>query len=314
VQVEATGVCGSDIRGYHGTHPEIKQYPIILGHEFAGTVAELGPGVAAPAVGTRVTVEPLNVCGRCRGCVEGNYQLCNDLQLNGHHYEGSFAEFAKAKAHFCYAVPDEMSMETAAFGEPVAVAVHAVKRAGVEIGDLVVVLGAGPIGNLCMQVARAAGAKTLITDIDPPKLEIAKECGADSVANAAEESVEERVSCLTDGDGADIIIEAAGTAQTLAQTVHLARKGGTIVAAGFTAAETDSISLTDLTIKELNLLGTVIYCRDYGPTVELLASGQVVTEPLVTHRYTLESFVAQAGEVASKPSGMIKPMILPQDE
>jgi len=312
VRVEASGVCGSDVRGFHGTHPEIEHYPIILGHEFAGTVVELGTDVAAPAVGTRVTVEPLAVCGVCRGCVRGTYQLCNSLKLNGHHYEGSFAEYTTAKARFCYPIPTEMDMETAAFGEPVAVAVHAVKRAQVALGDFVVILGAGPIGNLCMQVAKAAGARTLITDVDSRKLTVAKKTGADLTANATSEPVRELVLALSNGDGADVVLECAGAAATLGESVHLARKGGTVVAVGFTAAETDAVSLTTVTIRELNLLGTVIYAWDFPATVDLLATGAVRTKPLTTHRYSLETFVEQADTIAAKPRGMIKPMVLPQ--
>ncbi len=312
VRVEASGVCGSDIRGFHGRHPDIKDYPIILGHEYSGTIVALGSQASGPAIGTRVAVEPLTVCGRCRGCIEGHYQLCDNLMLNGHHYEGSFCEFTRAKSVFCFPIPDAMSFRVAAFAEPVAVAVHAVKRSRATVGDLVVVLGAGPIGNLCMQVARAAGARVLISDVDPPKLDVARATGADFVVNAATESVESVVRALTGGTGADIVMEAAGVSTTLQQTVHLARKGGTIVAVGFTADDTDSIRLTDVTIRELDFLGTVIYCRDYPATLDLLSSGRVVTEPLATHEYTLEALADQAAVVASKPSGMIKPLVLPQ--
>lgn len=309
IRVEATGVCGSDVRGYLGTHPEIPHYPVILGHEFAGTVVELGPCAEGPAPGTRVAVEPLFVCGKCHGCLTGQYQRCSRLELNGHQHPGSFAELTCSPAHLCYPIPDSMDWETAALAEPVAVAVHATNRARPMLGDVAVVLGMGPIGLLCLQTLRLAGCQVMAVDVVPSKLAVAAQLGAEAVVNAGTESVEEAVLDATKGVGADLVLEAAGVPATLAQTVHLARKGGTVVLVGFTGAAADEVSLTKVMVKELHVLGSVIYAhRDFPDAIRLLATGQVQGGPIVTHRSDLDGLADLVVAACDKSGGMLKPV------
>jgi L-iditol 2-dehydrogenase len=292
VKVKASGICRSDVKGYLGTHPGVI-YPMILGHEFSGEVAALGEGVesaygdAPLEVGDGVIVEPLFPCGECTACLAGDYNLCYGLTMAGHQAPGSFAEYAIARAALLYPKDQSLSFDEAALMEPLAVAVHAVKRAGTSIGDMVVVLGSGTIGLLTMQVAKKAGATVIATDVSGDKLHLAADLGADYVVNADTSDPCELVMAVTRDRGADVVIDCAGTPQTLMQTVDLVRKGGTVTMIGWTGEESDRISLTKITRREINLLGSIIYCRDFPTAIELAVSRNVNLSSIITHEFEL---------------------------
>ncbi|NQT86108.1 alcohol dehydrogenase catalytic domain-containing protein, partial [bacterium] len=176
VEVRATGLCGSDVDGYLGRHPMI-QWPIIMGHECAGVVAEVGAGVTAWKPGDEVAVEPFFTCKTCPACIQGKYNLCKDLLITGHQVAGSLAEFVIAEAGFLHRKPDNVSFEAAAIAEPTSGSLHAVERCGLRLGDVVVIIGCGTIGVLAMQHAINKGAEVLIADIDDRKLEVARSLG-----------------------------------------------------------------------------------------------------------------------------------------
>lgn len=310
IQVRASGICGSDVRGFLGTHPEIDRYPVILGHEFSGVVAEVGANVRECAPGDRVIVEPLFVCGDCPACRAGDYHLCRHLTLNGHRKPGSFAEYTIVPSRFVHPMPETLSFEQAALAEPLAVAVHAVKRLNPKVGELAVVLGAGPIGLLTMQVLKTAGCRLIVSDLEPFKLDIAKSLGAEHIVNAGEVNVVEFVRDLTDGWGADLAVECAGAKQTLAQSVEVIHKGATALLLGFTGSDRDEINLTNITITEKTVMGSVIYCRDFPTTIHLMATGQVQLDPLITHRFPLEDTLP-ALQTAIKKERILKGLIIP---
>jgi len=311
VRVRATGVCGSDVRGYQGIHPEIKNYPVILGHEFAGEVAAVGGKADGWRVGQRVTVEPITVDGTCAACLRGDYHLCDNLSLNGHQYPGSFAEYTTAKKRFTYPIPDSMTFEQAAMIEPLAVCVHAVRISGLQVGDFCLVLGGGTIGQLAAQVAVVAGATVMLADPFPFKREVAQRCGIHYSADPFNENLETAIRERNGGELADVVIEAAGAQESLAQSVHLVRKGGTIVPIGFTAQAEDRINLTLVTIRELRLLGTVIYRGDYPRSIQLVEQGRVQLEPLMTAFSTLEETEQAIKTVIEARERNIKSMIRP---
>ena len=311
IEVKASGICGSDVRGFEGTHPEIDQYPVILGHEFAGVVAEVGEGVQECSPGDHAIIEPLFVCGKCPGCRAGDYHLCQNLTLNGHREPGSFAEYTIVPAGFVHPMPDNLTFEQAALAEPLAVGVHAVKRLHPKVGDLAVVLGAGPIGLLTMQVLKVAGCRLIVSDLEPFKLELAKRFGAEHVVNAGESSVVEFVQDLTDGWGADVAVECAGAKETLAESVEVIHKGGTALLLGFTGSDRDEINLTNITIAEKTVMGSVIYCRDYPTTIHLMATGQIQLDPLITHRFALEQTRIALETAAEKKDHILKGLIIP---
>ena len=186
VKIMKIGVCGSDIHVYHGEHPFTK-YPVTQGHEVSGEIAELGEGVTGLRVGQKVTIQPQVVCGKCYPCRHGKYNLCEELKVMGFQTTGVASHYFAVDAQKVTPLPESMSFDEGAMIEPLAVAVHAVRRAGDMEGKKIAVLGAGPIGILVAQAAKGMGAESvLITDISDVRLQKAKECGADFCVNTKE--------------------------------------------------------------------------------------------------------------------------------
>jgi L-iditol 2-dehydrogenase len=308
VRVRASGICGSDVRAYLGVHPEVV-YPIIPGHEFSGEVAALGEDVEGFEIGDGVIAEPLFPCGQCPACMAGDYNLCGELAMTGFQVPGSFAEYAIAKAALLYPKDQSLSFDEAAMIEPLAVAVHAVKRARISIGDTVVILGAGSIGLLTMQVARRAGATVIAADVLEDKLHLAAGLGADYVVNADTSNPCELVMAMTDERGADVVMECAGTLQTMAQTVDLARKGGTIVMVGWTGNGSDCISLTKITMNEINLLGSATYRRDFPTAIGLAVSRDVDLGSMISHEFELTEVGEALEELSRDRHDIIKAIV-----
>ncbi|MFC1716332.1 zinc-binding dehydrogenase [Candidatus Poribacteria bacterium] len=308
IRVKSSGICGSDVRAYLGLHPEVV-YPVTLGHEFSGEVAALGDGVEGFKIDDGVIVEPLFPCGECADCLAGNYNLCDELAMIGYQVPGSFAEYAIARASFLYHKGESLSFNEAALVEPLAVAVHAVRRAGVGIGDLVVVLGTGGVGLLVMQVAKKAGAMVIATDRSSEKLHLAADMGADYVVNTDSSDLHELLMAITKDRGADVIVECAGTPQTMIQVVDLVRRGGTIVMVGWTGNELDQMPMTQITMGEINLLGSATYCRDFPTAVELAISREVNLNAMISHEFRLSEVGGALEELAEDQHAIIKGIV-----
>lgn len=287
VKVSATGLCGSDVDGYLNRHPMIG-YPIVLGHECSGVIAEVGKNAVGVKVGDEVVVEPFFTCRKCPACLRGQYNLCKNLLITGHQVNGSLAEYMPADSRFVHSKPENISFDEGALAEPLSGSLHAVKRAGVGIGDFVVIIGCGTIGSFSMQHALNAGAEVLICDVCDFKLETAQKLGADHTLNVSGENLAERVMALTGGMGADIVIEAVGRPETLAQTTALVRRGGTIMLIGWTGNKTDPFDLTALTLDELSVLGTLGFCWDFPSALAAVRRGKVNMGAIISHRFPLE--------------------------
>jgi len=287
VEVRATGLCGSDLDGFLGRHPMIG-YPIIMGHECSGVIAAVGKGVTDVSEGDEVVVEPFFTCKKCPACRDGKYNLCKDLLIIGHQIPGSLAEYVLEEACFVHPKPANISFDEGAIAEPLSGSLHAVKRAGVGIGDFVVIIGCGTIGSFSLQHAKNAGAEVLIADREDFKLDVAKELGADHVFNVTRDDLREKVMELTGGIGADKVVEAVGLPETLAQTTGLVRRGGTIMLIGWSGNKTDPFDLTSLTLDELTVLGTLGFCRDFPTALSLAERGKVRLDAIISHRFPLE--------------------------
>ena len=287
VKVKATGLCGSDVDGYLGRHPMIG-YPIIMGHEFAGVIAAMGKGVTSVREGDAIVGEPFFTCKKCQACLEGKYNLCKNLLITGHQVPGSLAQYVLAEALFVHSKPENVSFDEGAIAEPLSGSLHAVKRAGVGIGDFTVIIGCGTIGSFSLQHAKNAGAEVLIADTQDFKLDVARELGADYVLNATREDLKAKVDELTDGVGADKVIEAVGLPETLAATTTLVRRGGTIMLIGWTGNKTDPFDLTSLTLDELTVMGTLGFCWDFPTALGLVRRGKVRLDAIISHKYPLE--------------------------
>ncbi len=308
VAVARVGICGSDLHAYHGRHPFI-QLPVVPGHEFAGTVVEVGVEVCDIAPGQRVTVEPSLVCGVCYNCAHDRYNICEQLKVIGCQSPGAMSDFLTVPASKALVLPDDLSWDQAALAEPLAVAVHAIRVAQLRRGAKVVVLGAGTIGLLTMQVAKAMGAgSVMITDLIQQRLDLARELGADYVVNPARTDLTQEIESVFGPQRADVIVECAGVAGTVRDAIGVARKGTRIVIAGVFEEEVP-LNLGLVQDRELELAGTLMYASEDFPTaLDLLENGEVQVAPLITHRFSLEH-AAEAFATADRRKGALKVLI-----
>ncbi|MCB4305072.1 galactitol-1-phosphate 5-dehydrogenase [Clostridioides difficile] len=300
IKVKVAGICGSDISKYSKTGPHMVGE--ILGHEFSGEVAQVGKEVRSFKIGDRVAVCPAMPCFECDECKKGLYSRCNNVAIIGNkELGGCFAEYTKVKERNLIKIPDEISYETAAALEPVCIAGHGLFRSEAKVGDTVVVLGTGPIGLFSIQWAKIFGStKIIAVDVFDEKLDLAKELGADICINAKEKNIVEEIKMLTDGDGADIVIESAGTPMTCGQVLLLAKKGGTVLYAGvpygdvaLTREQFEKIVRSELTVKGTWFGNSFPFPgKEWSAGLYHMQKGDMNVEKLVTHRINLEEVPA----------------------
>ncbi len=292
IKIMEIGVCGSDIHVYHGEHP-FTSYPVTQGHEVSGLVEQLGPGVTGLTLGQKVTIQPQVVCGQCWPCRNGKYNLCESLKVMGFQTTGVASHFFAVNAKKVTPLPDSMSLEEGAMIEPLAVAVHAVRRAGDVQGKDICVLGAGPIGILVAQAAKGMGAgRVMITDVSDLRLEKAKECGADYTVNTREKDFGQALVDFFGPDKADVIYDCAGNNITMGQAIQHARKGSTIILVAVFAGMA-SIDLAVLNDHELDLNTSMMYrSEDYEAAIALASTGKVKLMPLLSKRFPFHEYLA----------------------
>jgi len=309
IQVKRIGVCGSDIHAYYGKHPFIS-CPIVQGHEFSGEIVQVGDGVKGLRLGDVVTVRPQVVCGTCYACRHGNYNICSNLKVIGCQVPGAAQEFLAVDASVVVKLPKGMSLDFGAMVEPVAVGVHALRRLGDVKGMNLVVLGAGPIGNLTAQSAQAMGARSvIITDVSEPRLEIARRCGVRHAVNVAQEDLGAAILKVCGDDRADAFLECVGASATIEQAVALARKGSDIIVVGVYEQKA-SVDMGLAQDKELRLIGTLMYkAEDYQDALRLMSSGALTLEPLITNRFPLARFADAYAHIEANRATTMKVLI-----
>ncbi len=253
IKVAYAGICGTDMMIFAGKHPRAKA-PVVLGHEFSGTIESIADNDHFHR-GDRVTVEPYLTCGTCAACLAGQYHVCATLRCIGIDKDGGFAEYVAVPIHRLHHLPNNVSDEEGALTEPLAIAVHTVRRSDLKVGDSVVILGAGPIGLLIGQVAKQAGASEIfISDISPYRLQVAKQMGFTAV-HAKEEDIKEAVLSFTKGVGADIVFEVAGTQATANQMIQCIKYQGKIVVVSV-YKQAPTIDLAAMHFREISLTTT----------------------------------------------------------
>jgi L-iditol 2-dehydrogenase len=309
LRVRRIGVCGSDVHVHHGKHP-YTSYPVVQGHEFAAEVAAVGEGVTGVPVGAKVTATPQNTCGTCRQCLRGDYHICDALKVRGFQAPGCAQEYYVTAAEKLLRLPEDFTFEQGALVEPAAVAVHAVGRVDDGVpGRNVVVLGAGPIGNLVAQVARSEGARVLITDLSDYRLGLARSCGLEHTSNAAEESLTDAEARVFGEEGFEVAFECVGVEETITAAVEGIQKGGTILVVGV-FGERPRVDLGYVQDRELTIRGTLMYKReDYERAIERIASGDISTGPLVTKHFPLEEYLAAYAFIDEAGDKTMKVMI-----
>jgi L-iditol 2-dehydrogenase len=310
LRIERIGVCGSDIHVWHGLHPYTK-YPVVQGHEVSGVIEEFGPGASGLApelkLGALATFMPQLSCGECYSCRTGSYHICDSLRVMGFQAPGAAQDYFAVAADKVVPLPAALSAEGGAMIEPLAVAVHALRRGGGASGKKVAVVGAGPIGNLVVQTAKAQGAReVLVMDKSAYRLGLALECGADHAVDAQAEALADAIAGRFGPDKADLVLECVGAEATMAQAVAAARKGTTVVVVGVFGKK-PVVDLGLVQDRELSLVGTLMYrAEDYADAVALASSGKMALDRLVTDRYEFGDYaeayrhIERAGDKAMK--------------
>ena len=308
LMVRAAAICGSDLGIYHYT-PAYSgmKLPVVMGHEFAGEITEVGPGVEGFSVGDRVLSESVKACGSCRFCREGMSNLCEGSTLFGIHTDGGFAEYVAVPHGLLHGIPGGMSFEEAAVVEPLSNALHFVRDiTPVTPGDLAVVQGIGPIGLFSAQLFRLAGARVLLTGIgvDTERFRIASGLGFESV-NVDEEDLVGKVMEMTGGSGADIAFVAVGAASALRQAVRLVRKRGHVTVVGIFPGDVD-LPVTRVVRREVTIAGAYdARPVNFPESIRLLESGAVDAQAIITHRFSLDEAEEAFGVAISKKGGKV---------
>lgn len=310
VRVKRIGVCGSDIHVYHGKHP-YTPYPVVQGHEVSGLVERVGAEVRGLGPGDAVTFQPQVTCGTCHPCRHGAYHICDQLKVMGFQTTGAASELFAVDAAKVLRLPAGMSLEQGAMIEPLAVGVHALDRVGGAAGRKVLVLGAGPIGNLVAQAARGMGAAAvMITDVSDWRLELAGRCGIALRVNPAREDLAAAVVRHLGPDKADLILECVGAQQTVEQAVAVARKGTDVVVVGV-FGDKPVVDMGVVQDRELRLVGTLMYQQpDWVKAIALVEHKQVDLDPLVTDRFAFADYQKAYQFIDANRERAMKVMIL----
>lgn len=291
VRVKAAGVCGTDVHIYHGEEGATEvNPPVVLGHEYAGVVEAIGEGVTAVKVGDHVTIDPNMYCGMCPACREGRKQFCDHMEALGVNYDGGFAEYCIAPQAQCLVLDEKVPFEVGAMAEPIACCLHGIDLANIRVGDAVLVVGGGAIGQIMAQLARLAGAaRVIVSEPVAARREIAMQLGADGAIDPINEDVRARFDELTGRNGASVVIECVGHVAATKQAVDAATRGATVLLFSVPNPKAKfELPLIDVFKKELTIRGSFVNPDTHSRAVELLNAGCLNLEPVITHRFPVE--------------------------
>jgi len=281
VRVAYCGICGTDLHLFHGRMDHRMQLPQVFGHEVAGTIEEIGANVRGYSVGTKVTVRPLQPCGECPACAAGNSHVCQKLKFIGIDQPGGMQALWTVPAHTLHRLPPDLPLREASLVEPLAVACHDVRRGKLAKGEYAVVQGGGPIGILIALVAREAGARVLVAEVNPFRLELIRSLGFEAI-NPRESDIAAHVLEATRTAGADVVFEVSGSSQGAASMTKLARVRGRIVMVAV-FGEAPPVDLFQVFWRELEIVGARVYePEDFERAISLAASGRLPMDRLIT--------------------------------
>lgn len=313
VKLEYVGICGSDLHYYEtgAIGDYIVKPPFVLGHEPGGTVVEVGKNVTHLKVGDRVALEPGKTCGCCEFCKTGRYNLCPDvLFFATPPVDGVFQEYVAHEADLCFKLPENVSTLEGALIEPLAVGFHAAMQGEAKAGQTAVVMGAGCIGLVTMMALKAMGvSKVYVVDIMQKRLDKAKELGADGVINGSEVNAVDAVMELTGGKGCDLAIETAGTQITTVQTIHMTKKGSTIVLVGYSKSGEMTLPMSLALDKELTFKTVFRYRHIYPIAIEAVAAGKVNLKGIVTDIFDMDEVQKAMNYSVNNKADIVKAVI-----
>jgi len=318
VRVGACGICGTDLKivsgVYKGSWPPA--LPFIQGHEWAGTVAALSDGVTGLQVGDRVAAENHKGCGTCANCRRGRYNLCEvarskgkAYKLYGHSAQGAFADYAARPAGLLHKLPDAVSFEEGTIVNQGALGLHAIRRCRIEPGDTVAVIGPGLVGLITVQLAKAVGATRVIVAGRGPRLELAKELGADDVVDISETDTVEGIRALTNGVGADCAFECAGAPEAVVASINCVKRGGRVALVGLTGNKEVAFNTDRMALDEVDVFGVRSSPNAYPELINLIAAGKVNVKKLVSRTYPLEQISDAFDAFRKREGGAIRMVI-----
>jgi 2-desacetyl-2-hydroxyethyl bacteriochlorophyllide A dehydrogenase len=316
VRVAVAGVCMSDVEVWKGTRPEpYVRYPVIPGHEWCGTVVEIGPGLPSESElreGDRVAVEGHNFCRTCAWCRRGETNLCASYNEHGFTLPGGFAEYVAVRADLVHRFESTLSFEAAALTEPFACVMHGVRRASFQAGGTAVIVGPGTLGLLAVGWAKASGAARIVAvGADRTSEAAARSMGADEHILANDDAAA-RIRELTDGRGADLVVEAAGH-RAVVLALDAARRGGSVVLLGIGGGNRHvSLDPDVFALKDLRVDGVFAYTsRDFGDALQMIETERIDVTPLITHQFTLQDFEKAFDLLARRGEPVVKVILRP---
>lgn len=313
VKLEYVGICGSDLHYYEtgAIGDYVVKPPFVLGHEPGGTVVEIGKNVTHLSVGDRVALEPGKTCGHCEFCKTGNYNLCPDVVFFATPpVDGVFQEYVAHEADLCFKLPDNVSTMEGALIEPLAVGFHAAIQGGAKAGQTAVVMGAGCIGLVTMMALKAMGvSRVYVVDIMEKRLQKALELGADGVINGSRTDAVEEIMKLTGQKGCDLAVETAGTEFTTVQTIHMVKKGSSIVLVGYSKSGEMTLPMSLVLDKELTFKTVFRYRHIYPMAIDAVALGKVNLKGIVTDVFRLDEVQKAMDYSVSNKADIVKAVI-----
>jgi L-iditol 2-dehydrogenase len=315
IRVRACGICGSDVHGMDGSSGR-RIPPIVMGHEAAGIISEIGSAVTGWGKGDRVTFDSTISCGECWYCRRGEVNLCENRRVLGvscgeYRRHGAFAEYVAVPQRILYRLPDNLSFEQAAMVEAVSVAVHAVERTPLSLSASVAVIGTGMIGLLAVQVLRARGCgKIIAVDLEEGKLKLASQFGATHTIKASEPDLQEKIRVLTSGRGVDAAFEVVGLPATVKTAIEAVRKGGSITLVGNLKPQVE-LPLQAVVTRELTLIGTCASAGEYPACLDLIASGKINVTDFISATPPLEEGAEWFERLYAGEKGLMKVLLKP---
>lgn len=313
VRVKAASICGGDLHIFKGQHP-FAALPVAVGHEISGEVVKIGEGVSRVEKGDRVVVEPVIVCERCHFCRRGQYHLCEEISFQYRMGQGGFTPYFVTRENWVHKLPDGVSYAEGALVEPLSVAVHAVNKSSIQLGQTSAIFGAGAIGLLILLLTKlSGGGDTFIVDIHDFRLDKALELGSKAVFNNLGEDVINRIYEHTSLLGVDKAFEAVGVDVTLVQSLQVLKKGGTAVMVGLFEEPQVNIPANIFVQKEITLTGSQGYCWDFQTALTLIGQRQIDLKPLITHQLPL-SQIQEAFDLLMAPKNEAVKVVLNADD
>ena len=298
LEMKAAAICGTDMRILTGKKTKGVRYPSVIGHEFCGVIAEVGADVKGYEVGEKVAVANVIPCHHCSSCLRGRTNACLDRKAIGYEFDGGFEEYIRIPS-ICiengnvFKLPEYMSYQAGALIEPLSCCIRGLKNAGTGFNDDVLIVGAGPIGLFHLQLSKIAGArKVIVSEPNEQRRKVALELGADLVVDPTKEDLPAIVDRETNGQGMDVIVMAIGVPALVNSTLKLCKRGGTVnLFAGFAGTGESTVEVNTIHYNEINVNGSTAYkLEDYLAAAEMIKSGKIDADKIVTHRFKIEDF------------------------